>query len=106
VNWTAARDLLRPESFSFLTMVFVLLPVVAFLSHLRIESGKQLPPKYRRYRFGLCFQVLIAYSAIQFARAHRIELFPALAPSALELSFGAPCSWPRAGWDCGAAGLD
>lgn len=88
VNWTVARDLLRPESFSFLATVFVMLPAAAFLSHLRIESGLPLPPKSRRYRLGICFQILVAGCAIQFARAHQITLFPATTPEGLQVSYG------------------
>ena len=73
----------------FMLQVLVAAPALGITSYIRIRSGKPLPPKARRYRSMIVFQLLLLVISVLAARQARVPL--------LGGQFPGPVAWLLAG---------
>ena len=73
----------------FMVLALIVMPALGFASYLRIRSGKPLPPKARRYRSMIVFQLLLLLITVQAAREAGSPLLGA--------HFPGPVAWLIAG---------
>jgi membrane protease YdiL (CAAX protease family) len=73
----------------FMVQVLLTAPALGVASYIRIRSGKPLPPKTRRYRSMIVFQVLLLLISVLAAREAGIPLLGSQLPG--------PIAWLMAG---------
>jgi len=73
----------------FMVLALMVMPALGVASYIRIRSGKPLPPKPRRYRSMIVFQLLLLLITVQAAREAGAPL--------LGRAFPGPLAWLIAG---------
>ena len=73
----------------FMVLALIVMPALGVASYIRIRSGKPLPPKARRYRSMIAFQLLLLLITVLAAREAGVTL--------LGSQFPGPVAWLIAG---------
>jgi len=58
----------------FMVLALIVMPALGVASYIRIRSGKPLPPKARRYRSMIVFQLLLLLITVRAAREAGVQL--------------------------------